>query len=128
VFPNPSGLLRAGQYAKVRAVVSVEKGALVVPQRALTGAPGGYQLATVDASNHAHILTVKTGGQVGSDVIVESGLHPGDRVVADGVQKIVGRREVNPVPFAAERRQVAAPCRSSSSTGPSSRSSSRSSR
>lgn len=101
VFPNPNGLLRAGQYAKVRTVVSVEKGALVVPQRALTELQGSYQLATVDASNHAHILTVKMGGQSGSDVVVESGLHPGDRVVADGIQKIVDGAEVNPVPFAA---------------------------
>jgi membrane fusion protein (multidrug efflux system) len=101
VFPNPNGILRAGQYAKVRAVVSVEKGALVVPQRALTELQGSYQLATVDASNHAHILTVKAGPLVGSDVVVESGLHPGDRVVADGIQKVVDGAEVNPVPFAA---------------------------
>jgi RND family efflux transporter MFP subunit len=101
VFPNPNGILRAGQYAKVRTVLSVEKGALVVPQRALTELQGSYQLATVDASNHAHILTVKTGAQVGSQVVVESGLHPGDRVVADGIQKIVDGAEVNPVPFAA---------------------------
>jgi RND family efflux transporter MFP subunit len=101
VFPNPNGVLRAGQYAKVRAVVSVEKGALVVPQRALTELQGSYQLATVDASNHAHILTVTTGGQVGPLVVVESGLHPGDRVVADGIQKVVDGAEVNPVPFVA---------------------------
>jgi membrane fusion protein (multidrug efflux system) len=102
LFPNPNGLLRAGQYAKVRTVVRVEKGALLVPQRALTELQGSYQLATVDASNHAHILTVKMGGQSGSQVVVESGLHPGDRVVVDGIQKIVDGAEVNPVPFAAE--------------------------
>jgi membrane fusion protein (multidrug efflux system) len=102
VFPNPNGVLRAGQYAKVRTVVSVEKGALLVPQRALNELQGGYQLATVDASNHTHILTVKTGQQVGSQVVVESGLHPGDRVVADGPQKITEGSEVNPVPFVAE--------------------------
>jgi membrane fusion protein (multidrug efflux system) len=102
LFPNPNGLLRAGQYAKVRAVVSVEKAALLVPQRALTELQGGYQLATVDSSNHAHILTVKTGEQVGSQVVVESGLHPGDRVVADGVQKITDGALVNPVPFAGQ--------------------------
>jgi RND family efflux transporter MFP subunit len=101
VFPNPNGILRAGQYAKVRTVVSVEKGALVVPQRALTELQGSYQLATVDASNHAHILTVTTGGQVGSQVVVESGLHPGERVVADGIQKVVDGAEVNPVAFVA---------------------------
>jgi membrane fusion protein (multidrug efflux system) len=99
-FPNPDGLLRPGQYARVRAVISTEKGALVVPQRALTELQGAYQLATVDASNHTHIVTVKTGAQVGHDVVVESGLHPGDRVVADGIQKIGEGALVNPVPFA----------------------------
>jgi len=100
-FPNPEGLLRPGQYARVRAVVNTEKGALVVPQRALTELQGAYQLATVDASNHTHIVTVTTGTQVGNDIVVESGLHPGDRVVVDGTQKISEGVLVNPIPFAA---------------------------
>jgi RND family efflux transporter MFP subunit len=101
-FPNANGLLRPGQYAKVRAVVRVDKGALLVPQRALTELQGASQLATVDAANHAHILTVKTGDQVGGKVVVLSGLHPGDRVIADGTQKIKDDSVVNPVPFVAE--------------------------
>jgi membrane fusion protein, multidrug efflux system len=101
LFPNPNGILRAGQYAKVRAVVSTQKGALLVPQRALTELQGSYQLATVDASNHAHITTVKRGEQVGQMVVIESGLKPGDRVVADGIQKVVDGAEVNPLPYAA---------------------------
>jgi membrane fusion protein (multidrug efflux system) len=98
-FPNPDGLLRPGQYARVRAVVSTEKAALVVPLRALTELQGAYQLATVDATNHSHIVTVRTGAQVGPDIVVETGLHPGDRVVADGIQKISEGALVNPVPF-----------------------------
>jgi len=100
-FPNPTGVLRPGQYGKVRAVVSVEKGAILVPQRALTELQGGYQLATVDGENKTHILTVRTGPQVGQNVVVETGLRPGDRVVADGVQKIKEGAVVNPVPFVA---------------------------
>jgi membrane fusion protein (multidrug efflux system) len=34
--PQPDNLLRPGQYGKVRATMSVEKGALLVPQRAVT--------------------------------------------------------------------------------------------
>jgi membrane fusion protein, multidrug efflux system len=98
VFPNPRGLLRPGQYARVRAVVSTEKGALVVPVRAISELQGSYQVATVDAENHAHIVTVTTGTQVGADEVVESGLHPGDRVVLDGVQKVKDGAPVNPVP------------------------------
>jgi membrane fusion protein (multidrug efflux system) len=101
IFPNPKGLLRPGQYARVRAAVSVEKGALLVPQRALSELQGGYEAATVDSGNHTHIVTVKTGAQVGSQVVIVSGLHPGDRVVADGVQKITDGALVNPVPFVA---------------------------
>jgi membrane fusion protein (multidrug efflux system) len=100
-FPNPDSLLRPGQFAKVRAVTSVEKGALIVPQRALAELQGGYQLATVDATNHAHIVSVKTGPAVGAEVVIESGLHPGDRVVVDGIQKVRDGAEVNPVPFTA---------------------------
>jgi len=99
LFPNPDRLLRPGQYAKVRAVVNVLKGALLVPQRALTELQGGYQVATVDPGNHAHIVTVRTGVQSGGMVVVESGLRPGDRVVADGIQKIRDGALVNPMPY-----------------------------
>jgi RND family efflux transporter MFP subunit len=99
VFPNPDGLLRPGQFARVRAVVSVVKGALLVPQRALSELQGGYQLATVDAENHAHIVNVKVGEPAGSLVVIETGLHPGDRVVVEGVQKVKEGTVVNPLPF-----------------------------
>lgn len=98
-FPNPDGLLRPGQYARVRAVVNVEKGALLVPQRALTELQGSYQVARVDPENLAHIVTVKVGVQIGNMVVIESGLHPGDRVVADGIQKIRDGALVNPMPY-----------------------------
>ena len=68
----------------------------------MTELQGSYQLATVDATNHTHILTVRTGARFGSLVVVESGLHPGDRVVADGVQKIKPEVVVNPVPYVAD--------------------------
>ena len=83
----------------MRAVIAEERGALLVPQRALSELQGGYQLAIVDAANHAHIITVKTGEPVGSMMVVEGGLHAGDRVVVDGVQKVADGALVNPIPF-----------------------------
>ena len=97
IFPNPDGLLRAGQYARVRAVLEVAKGALVIPTRALSELQGGYQVATVDSTNHAHIVPVRTGPQVGGEVVISSGLEKGDRVVADGTQKIIDGAAVSPV-------------------------------
>lgn len=99
-FPNPHGLLRPGQYGKVRATIGVQKNALCVPSRSLTELQGSYQLATVDSANKAHIYTVTIGPEVGNEVVVESGLHSGDRIVLDGVQKIRDGVIVNPVPVA----------------------------
>ena len=102
VFPNPKRLLRPGQYAHVRAVVAVQKNVAVIPFRAASELQGGYQVATVDASNKAHIVTVTLGERMGSQIAVLSGLKPGERVVADGVQKIADGATVNPVPYAAD--------------------------
>jgi RND family efflux transporter MFP subunit len=99
LFSNPKGLLRPGQFARVRAVVNVEKDALLVPSRALTELQGSYQLATLDTANTVHIVTVKIGPQAGSQTVVETGLHPGDRVVVEGIQKVREGAVVNPLPF-----------------------------
>jgi membrane fusion protein (multidrug efflux system) len=88
LFPNPGNNLRPGQYAKVRAVTGTRVGALLIPQRAVSELQGSYQVAVVDAQNKVSIATVKPGDRIGSDWIIEEGLKPGDRVVAEGVQKV----------------------------------------
>jgi len=99
VFPNPDGLLRPGQYARVRAVVRIQKGALLVPQRAVSEIQGGYQVVTIDEGKHAHFNSVQAGDRVGSEWIVNGGLHPGDQVVVEGLQKVKEGGLVNPLPF-----------------------------
>ena len=100
VFPNPNGLLRPGQFARIRAVVSMTKDAMLVPVRALTELQGGYQAAVVDAENHVHIVGVKLGEAVGPLVVV-TGLKRTDRVVVEGNQKIREGSVVNPQPYVA---------------------------
>ncbi len=48
VFSNPGNILRPGGYGRVRAAVRVQKGALLVPQRAVGQLQGGNQVAVVD--------------------------------------------------------------------------------
>jgi membrane fusion protein (multidrug efflux system) len=99
LFANPGNILRPGQYARVRAATSIRRGALLVPQRAVTELQGTYQIAVVDNQNKVNIATVKVGERAGSMWIIEDGLKPSDRVVAEGVQKVRPGAQVNPKPF-----------------------------
>ena len=96
VFPNPGNILRPGQYAKVRAATAIRLGALLAPQRAVTELQGSYQVAVVDSENKVRVEPVKVGDRIGSMWIVTEGLKPGERVVAEGVQKVRSGMVVNP--------------------------------
>jgi RND family efflux transporter MFP subunit len=104
LFPNPGNILRPGGYGKVRAAIRVQQDALLVPQRAVSELQGGYQVAAVDNENKVSIRTVKVGDRVGTQWIITDGLKRGERVVAEGVQKVRPGMQVNPKPFAAETK------------------------
>jgi membrane fusion protein (multidrug efflux system) len=101
LFPNPDNLLRPGQYGRVRATMSVDKGALLVPQRAVTEIQGKYLVAVVGADNKVDIRPVTVGERVGTEWIITKGLQPGEQVIAEGTQKVRPGATVNPKPFAA---------------------------
>ena len=96
VFPNPGNTLRPGQYGRVRAVTSLKEGALLVPQRAVTELQGSYQVAVVDSENKVRIQPVKVGERIGTTWLITEGLQPGERVVAEGTQKVGPGVTVNP--------------------------------
>jgi len=102
LFPNPGSVLRPGGYAKVRAIISTQHDALLVPQRAVSELQGSYQVAVVDKENKVSIRNVTPGDQVGTQWVITSGLNPGERVVAEGVQKVHAGVRVNPKPFKPE--------------------------
>jgi len=93
-FPNPNNILRPGQFGRVRAAGETKTGALLVPQRAVTELQGTYQVAVVQGDNKVALLPVKVGERVGAMWIIESGVHPGDQVVVEGLQKV---RDGSPV-------------------------------
>lgn len=99
VFPNPGNLLRPGQYGRVRAVTSLKKNALLVPQRAVTEMQGSYRVAVVGSDNKVSIRPVKVGEKVGTMWIIEDGLKAGESVVAEGIQRIRPDQVVSPKPY-----------------------------
>lgn len=88
LFPNPGNNLRPGQYARVRAPLTVAHGAIVLPQRAVAELQGIRQVAVVGPDNKVNIRTVTAGDTVGSEWIISSGVKAGERVVVEGIQKV----------------------------------------
>ena len=105
-FPNPKGLLLPGMFVTVRALMDTLTNALVVPQRAITEMQGRSLIAVVGDDNKVTIRPVTTGAQFGQLWVITGNIKAGDRVVAEGIQKVREGVTVNPIPFG---QQNAAP-------------------
>jgi len=104
LFPNPVNILRPGQYGKVRVAVETLRGAVLVPQQAVSELQGSYQVAAVDGNDAVSIKPIHVGDQVGSLWVVRDGLNAGDRVIVDGIQKVAPGMHVKPKPSSQEAR------------------------
>ena len=104
LFPNPGNLLRPGQFAKVRAMIGVERNALLVPQRAIAEMQGKLLVAVVGPDNRVTIRPVETGQRVDTLQVVSKGLRPGEKIVAEGIQKVKEGMPVIPKPFVPQSR------------------------
>jgi membrane fusion protein, multidrug efflux system len=106
-FPNPGNILRPGQFAKIRALIETQKGALLVPQRAVNELQGRFQVAVVGPDNKVDLRWVKVGERAGPLWVIDEGLKPGERVIVEGIQKVKAGMPVTLKPF-----QEAAPASS----------------
>src|SRR5215468_4142987 len=88
LFPNPGNSLRPGEFARVRVKLDLKHDSLLVPQRAVSELQGSFQVAVVEADNKVHIQPVRVGQRTGNLWVIQEGLHPGDRVVVEGTQKV----------------------------------------
>ena len=100
LFPNPGNTLRPGQYARIRLSTYTRQHALLVPQRAVSELQGSYQIAVVGDDNRVTIRNVRMGERVGNLWIIDEGVHPGERVIAEGVQKVRSGMSVTVKPYA----------------------------
>jgi len=102
VVPNPEGLLRPGQYLKVRVPTGTRPEALLVPQKAVTELQGLKTVFVVGADNKVAVRQITATQRLGADWVLDGGLKPGELVIVDGLQKVAPGAAVKPV-FVAER-------------------------
>jgi len=88
VFPNPDGMLKPGQYAKVRALLENRQGALLVPQRAIIDVQGTKSVYVVGGDGRIKAKNVVIGGSKDGSFVIDAGIAPTDMVVVEGVTKV----------------------------------------
>jgi RND family efflux transporter MFP subunit len=88
LFPNPNYVLRPGQFGRVHIKFDLANGALLIPQKAVSELQGSFQVAVVNSENKVHIQPVRVGERFGAQWIIQEGLHPGDRIIVEGIQKV----------------------------------------
>jgi membrane fusion protein (multidrug efflux system) len=88
IIPNPDRRLVDGQFVTAIIRERREQPRLVVPQAALQIDQSGYYALVVDDQHKVEQRRVQTGPDLGTDVVVTSGVQEGDKVIVDGVQKV----------------------------------------
>lgn len=87
-LPNPGGVLRPGQFVRVRLHGAMIPNAILVPQSAVMQGAQGHFVWIVDKAGRAQIRNIEVGPWQGNDVVVLSGLSAGDTVAVDGLLKL----------------------------------------
>ena len=108
-FPNPGGILRPGQFGRVRLPVTTRQGAIVIPQRAVQELQGTFNVYVMGPDSVVQVREVKPANRVGSEWVIAEGLEPADRIVVEGLQKVRPGIKVRPTAPAPAPTPGAAP-------------------
>jgi membrane fusion protein (multidrug efflux system) len=90
VLPNPKRELRPGMFVTANLHGTTRPDAILVPQLAVQQGSNGHLVYVVKADGTAEVRPVVVGDYYGEkQIVVEHGLRAADRVVVDGVLKVV---------------------------------------
>jgi membrane fusion protein (multidrug efflux system) len=102
VIPNPQRTLRPGMFVNAKVEGITRPDAIVLPQLAVQQGPNGHFVYVVRQDGAAEVRPVVVGEYYGDkDIVIVEGLKPGDRVVVDGMLKVVPGKPVQVLPAAA---------------------------
>ncbi|OWL85631.1 efflux transporter periplasmic adaptor subunit [Halopseudomonas aestusnigri] len=89
VIANPEGLFRPGQFTRVQMPVAAARQAILIDQKAVLTDQDRRYVYVLDEQNRATRRFVETGRRVEGLLVIRGGLQAGDRVVVNGLQKIL---------------------------------------
>jgi membrane fusion protein (multidrug efflux system) len=95
-FRNPEGMIRPGQFARVRGAIDMVENAILIPQLAVMEEQSARTAYVVESDNKVALRTLVLGDRYENMVIVTEGLKPGERVITEGMQKVRAGMVVTP--------------------------------
>jgi membrane fusion protein (multidrug efflux system) len=109
LFPNPSNMLLPGLYVRATVNEGVDPHGILAPQGAISHDQKGNPTAmVVDDKNIARLRVLKTGRAIDNNWQVLDGLKAGDKLITEGLGKIVPDMPVAPQPAATTTNSTAA--------------------
>jgi len=105
---NPQGKILPGQFVRVILKGAERINAIAVPQRAVLTTQQGKMVWVVGEGNKVRPRPITVSQDVGLEVLVETGLKPGEQVVVDNIIKLRPGAEVKPQPYRADASAPAA--------------------
>ena len=91
---NPNNELIHGEFVTVKLYANRPVNVPIVPVTAVQENQAGRYVYKIDEQNLPQLVYIKTAGQSGDNWIVTEGLQKGDRVVIDGLQKVIPGKPV----------------------------------
>ena len=98
-FANPGNVLRPGQYGKVRAIMRVQRNALLIPQAAVNEQQGTDVVCVVGSDGKVAVRAVQVGERTGTMWLIQDGLKTDERVIVEGQQNLKPGMPVQTRPF-----------------------------
>jgi multidrug efflux system membrane fusion protein len=83
-FPNQDHKLWPGQFVRVTLRLTTQRNAVVVPNEAIQAGQNGQFVYVVKPDRTVESRDVTTGARVDQDMVIETGLEPGETVVTEG--------------------------------------------
>ena len=81
--PNKDEILWPGQFVNVRIILKVEPEAVVVPEAAVQPGQDGSFVYLIDPASKVVVQPVKVSRQIGNEVVIATGIRPGDQVITE---------------------------------------------
>lgn len=97
-FPNTDLFIIPGLFAKIRVPINESKGAILVPEIAVSADQRGRYVLTVKTDGTVEYRPIEIGALVSGMRVIKKGINKDDRVIVKGIQRARPGSKVTPQP------------------------------